>query len=88
MFAFISHVVDPAGKIVALWCSQMHGSPLWPIHGHYQCRVCGRRYRVSWAEPASVRPTPMRAAHCWKLLCRSFHRPWRIANRGSWFARH
>jgi hypothetical protein len=24
---------------------------MWPIHGHYQCRVCGRQYSVEWAEP-------------------------------------
>lgn len=33
-----------------LWCDWMHDSPMWPIHGRYQCRVCGRIYRVLWTE--------------------------------------
>ena len=32
-----------------LWCDFMHDSPMWPIHGEYECRVCGRRYPVLWA---------------------------------------
>jgi hypothetical protein len=32
------------------WCRLMHDSPMWPIHGEYQCRVCLRRYGVPWAE--------------------------------------
>jgi hypothetical protein len=27
-----------------LWCSLMHDSAMWPVHGEYQCRMCGRRY--------------------------------------------
>jgi hypothetical protein len=27
----------------------MHDAPMWPIHGHYQCRVCGRQYPVPWS---------------------------------------
>lgn len=38
----------------ALWCSLMHDSPRWPIHGHYECGICGRQYRVPWAEAAST----------------------------------
>lgn len=35
-----------------LWCSWMHSSPRWPIHGHYECGVCGRQYLVPWnSEP-------------------------------------
>jgi len=22
---------------------------MWPVHGEYQCRTCGRRYPVPWA---------------------------------------
>ncbi len=36
-------------RISAAWCSQMHDSTRWPIHGHYECGVCGHRYRVPWA---------------------------------------
>jgi hypothetical protein len=28
----------------AIWCGLMHESVMWPIHGQYQCRTCGRRY--------------------------------------------
>ena len=27
-----------------VWCSLTHKSLMWPAHGHYQCRTCGRRY--------------------------------------------
>jgi len=33
-----------------LWCTLMHTSPMWPIHGHYECGTCGRRHPVPWAE--------------------------------------
>jgi len=39
-----------AGELGALWCVLMRDSPMWPIHGEYQCRTCGRRYLVPWAE--------------------------------------
>src|SRR5438445_6304958 len=38
-----------AWKFGTLWCDFMHDSPMWPIHGEYECRVCGRRYPVPWA---------------------------------------
>jgi hypothetical protein len=33
-----------------LWCDFMHDAPMWPIHGEYECRICGRRSPVPWAE--------------------------------------
>jgi hypothetical protein len=36
-------------QIGELWCGLMHSSPMWPIHGHYECRTCGRRYAVAWS---------------------------------------
>ena len=38
-----------AWRFGMLWCDFMHDSPMWPIHGEYECRVCGRRYPVPWA---------------------------------------
>jgi len=38
-----------ASKLGAMWCGIMHDSPMWPIHGQYQCRICGRRFHVQWA---------------------------------------
>jgi len=31
-----------------LWCTYMHAAPRWPIHGHYDCAACGRRFLVPW----------------------------------------
>jgi hypothetical protein len=39
-----------------LWCTLMHNSMMWPIHGHYQCRRCGRRRPVPWAQPEHRQP--------------------------------
>jgi hypothetical protein len=52
----------------SFWCELMHDSPMWPIHGRYQCRTCGRHYSVPWlAEQApeeQVTPAPqIRRAH-------------------------
>jgi hypothetical protein len=33
------------------WCIHMHDAPMWPIHGQYQCRTCGRSQIVPWAPP-------------------------------------
>jgi hypothetical protein len=45
----------PTKSLSDLWCNVMHESPMWPIHGHYKCRACGRIYRVPWTE-ADERP--------------------------------
>jgi len=54
MVTLTSRVFESAEKIGALWCSFLHDSPTWPIHGHYRCRVCGRQYQVAWAELKSA----------------------------------
>jgi hypothetical protein len=36
------------GYLAKMWCTTMHDSPMWPSHGHYQCRTCGREYPVPW----------------------------------------
>lgn len=41
---------NPA-RIADLWCRFMHKGSMWPAHGHYECRTCGRRHRVCWEEP-------------------------------------
>jgi hypothetical protein len=38
-------------KIANLWCRLMHAEPMWPSHGQYECRTCGRRHRVCWEQP-------------------------------------
>jgi len=43
------------------WCGLMHDSPMWPIHGQYQCSACGRRYSVPWAGD-SYAPAPAKLA--------------------------
>lgn len=37
-----------AATLGTLLCALMHDSPMWPMHGEYQCRTCGRRYPVPW----------------------------------------
>lgn len=45
-----------AGRIGSVWCSLMHDSAMWPIHGRYQCRKCGREYLVPWRERKCAEP--------------------------------
>ena len=40
-------------NLAKIWCRTMHGSPMWPSHGHYECRTCGRAYPVPW-EPGAT----------------------------------
>lgn len=54
MFGWISRSFRFNGGIGAAWCSRMHDSPRWPIHGRYECGVCGRRFRVPWGEAKSA----------------------------------
>jgi hypothetical protein len=46
-----------AAMVGALLCVFMHDSPMWPIHGQYQCRTCGRHYPVPWAGD-DIAPAP------------------------------
>jgi len=32
----------------------MHNAPMWPIHGQYECRTCGRHHDVPWNSRDSV----------------------------------
>ena len=41
-------------KLGTLWCALMHDSPMWPIHGEYRCRTCGRHYPVPWGAETMV----------------------------------
>jgi hypothetical protein len=45
-------------RITDAWCSLMHESPMWPIHGHYQCRTCGREYPVLWESDSAPEANP------------------------------
>ncbi len=39
------------------WCIAMHDSPMWPIHGEYECRTCGTHHLVPWnAERLTAAP--------------------------------
>jgi hypothetical protein len=35
-------------RIADMWCRKMHREAMWPIHGKYVCRRCGREYPVEW----------------------------------------
>ncbi len=43
-------------RIADVWCRLMHTAPMWPTHGQYECRTCGRRHRVCWEEPSPAAP--------------------------------
>lgn len=30
------------------WCRHTHSAAMWPIHGHYQCRICLRQFAVPY----------------------------------------
>src|SRR5271165_2091405 len=49
--------------IGARWCGLTHESLMWPVHGHYECRKCGRRYPAfaetpiaNWTKRAAWKP--------------------------------
>ena len=46
-------------RIANFWCRLMHSEPMWPSHGQYECRTCGRRHRVCWEQPAPLAPRAM-----------------------------
>ena len=54
------HFDTPAAASAALerlavtWCRVMHDSAMWPVHGQYECRSCGRHYLVPWVEPRDL----------------------------------
>ncbi len=50
MTRFVNSFVSAVGSS---WCQLMHPDPMWPVNGHYQCRVCLRKYPVSWEHPES-----------------------------------
>lgn len=63
MFAWTGRIFHFKGEIGGLWCSLMHDSPRWPIHGRYECGACGRQYRVPWTESESTGGARVRPSH-------------------------
>ena len=53
----IKMFLSSAGR---LWCTVMHPSPMWPMHGCYLCPRCLREYPVPWAcgEGVPAGPSP------------------------------
>jgi len=48
-------------RVGSVWCNVMHESIMWPTHGHYECRSCGRRYLAfAQAEIAAQSPDSRR----------------------------
>jgi hypothetical protein len=43
-------------RIGTAWCIATHKSVMWPVHGHFQCRTCGRRYPAFAEAPAANWP--------------------------------
>ena len=55
---------DFTEQLAVRWCGLMHNSPMWPIHGQYECRACGRYYPVQWADRGT---SPMRQTRSFEL---------------------
>jgi len=47
-------------RIGIFWCRLMHDEPMWPMHGWYECRTCGRQHRA-WRDERSKRQVNRRA---------------------------
>lgn len=45
MTRFVTSMVHAIGSS---WCQLMHPDPMWPVNGQYTCRVCLRKFPVSW----------------------------------------
>jgi hypothetical protein len=45
---------DFRSNLGTAWCSLMHDSVTWPVHGHYECRTCGRHYSAFKEAPAGA----------------------------------
>jgi len=54
-------------RIADLWCRLMHAAPMWPAHGQYECRTCGRRYPV-WDQPFPAAPRAMDEARARRAM--------------------
>jgi hypothetical protein len=52
-------MITRQGRIGDLWCRLRHDEPMWPAHGQYECRICGRRFQISWEPPPTVLPKLM-----------------------------
>jgi len=50
-------------RIANYWCQRMHKRTMWPIHGRYVCRQCGRQFLVNWDRVNWDRPAKPRADH-------------------------
>ncbi len=44
-------------SLAAWWCWIAHDALMWPVHGRYACRVCGREFPVAWSN-AKIAGTP------------------------------
>jgi tetratricopeptide (TPR) repeat protein len=64
-----------AEKLGRAWCLLMHDSSLWPIHGRYECRACGREYPVPWTFGSDGHESPWRAAVVPAAVVRSLRSP-------------
>ena len=47
---------SPVDRLGNLWCTLMHDSLSWPIHGHYTCLTCGRQHLVTWEREMLTAP--------------------------------
>jgi len=43
-------------RVADQWCMLMHNAVMWPIHGQYRCRRCGRLHAVPWSHSHTISP--------------------------------
>lgn len=59
MSSAVSTLISKAGTA---WCELMHDDIMWPVDGHYRCKICLREYPVEWNETgnaAAQTPAPV-----------------------------
>ena len=52
------------GYLAEIWCKAMHKSLMWPAHGHYECRTCGREYPIPWEASVTTLLWPQPKQNC------------------------
>jgi hypothetical protein len=58
----IEESISPSDRFGNLWCTLMHDSMSWPIHGHYTCLKCGRQHLVRWERETFTGPETLKSA--------------------------
>jgi hypothetical protein len=64
----MKQLLDQMGQ---LWCETMHEELMWPVGGHYRCRVCHRDYPVPFAASKTGATKPEGKRHQEMVVART-----------------